>query len=103
MHQIRDLVLKEIMEGKRSRVKGKIYTDDWELPMLQKKFDSIISDHLLSSNIQRVCQLEDRPLISRFFSKTSREIRAKEAGHSASPHTEKTTAHRVHTSEHTQP
>merc|ERR1712129_597800 len=88
--QIRDLVLKEIISGKRTRVKGKICTDDWELPMLQKKFKSIISEHALSSNIQRVCQLEDRPLISRFFSKTSREVRAKEAGQSASPHTEKT-------------
>merc|ERR1712083_1191852 len=80
--------LKEIIKGKRTRVKGKIYTDDWELPMLQKKFKSIISEHGLSSNIQRVCQLEDRPLISRFFSKTSREVRAKEAGQSASPVTE---------------
>merc|ERR1712154_647687 len=99
MSQIGELALKEIMSGKRTRVRGQIRTDDWELPMLQKKFQRIISEHALSTNLQRVCQLEDRPLISRFFSKSSREIRAKEAGHSASPHTEKTTTHRVHTSE----
>jgi len=77
MEQIQDFSMREIQRG-RTKVKGKIYTDNWELPMLDKKFKSIISDHLLSSQIQRVCELEDRPLISRFFAKSSREIQAKE-------------------------
>jgi len=74
--QIRDLTLKDL-QG-RTRVNGKIYTDNWELPQLQKKLTSIIPDHLLSSSIQRVCQLESRPLISRFYYKTSKELKKKE-------------------------
>merc|ERR1719273_2323430 len=40
-NQIADLKITEIEDAsnkKLSRVNGKIYTDDWELPMLQKKF-----------------------------------------------------------------
>jgi len=76
IEQIRELVLKKITDD-RSRVKGKISTDDWELPMLQKRFKSIIPDHLLSTNIQRICNLEDRPQISRFSYKTSVELKEK--------------------------
>jgi len=75
--QIRDLVLKEIITGERSRVRGKIFTDDWELPMLHKRFKKIIPDHLLSSSIKRVCRLPDRPQISRFSYKTSAELKEK--------------------------
>ena len=60
-----------------SRVNGKIYTDDWELPMLQKKFQKIISDRVLSGHLQTICSLEDRPRIRRFFCKTSQELNLK--------------------------
>eukprot|EP00484_Ammonia_sp_Unknown_P012479 CAMPEP_0197056244 /NCGR_PEP_ID=MMETSP1384-20130603/81159_1 /TAXON_ID=29189 /ORGANISM="Ammonia sp." /LENGTH=242 /DNA_ID=CAMNT_0042490147 /DNA_START=58 /DNA_END=786 /DNA_ORIENTATION=- len=76
LDQIQDLKITEIDDGARtrtSRVNGKIYTDDWELPMLEKKFQKIISDRVLSGNLQRIAQLEDRPMIRRFFCKTSRE------------------------------
>eukprot|EP01084_Bolivina_argentea_P188696 324752_1 len=77
VEQIRDLTITEIDDGsknKTSRVKGKIHTDDWELPMLQKKFQSIISDRVLSGNLQSICELEDRPMIRRFFCKTSQQL-----------------------------
>ena len=62
---------------KQCRVSGKIFTDDWELPMLQKKFQKIISERVLSGNLQNICQLEDRPMIRRFFCKTSRDMKNK--------------------------
>ena len=80
LEQIQDLNIKEIDDGsskKECRVSGKVYTDDWELPMLQKKFQKIISERVLSGNLQKICQLEDRPMIRRFFCKTSRDINKK--------------------------
>lgn len=83
LEQIQDLNIKEIDDGsskKECRVSGKVYTDDWELPMLQKKFQKIISERVLSGNLQKICQLEDRPMIRRFFCKTSRDINKKKNG-----------------------
>eukprot|EP00486_Rosalina_sp_Unknown_P009691 CAMPEP_0201593066 /NCGR_PEP_ID=MMETSP0190_2-20130828/190789_1 /ASSEMBLY_ACC=CAM_ASM_000263 /TAXON_ID=37353 /ORGANISM="Rosalina sp." /LENGTH=311 /DNA_ID=CAMNT_0048052119 /DNA_START=118 /DNA_END=1053 /DNA_ORIENTATION=+ len=83
LEQIQDLNIKEIDDGsskKECRVSGKVYTDDWELPMLQKKFQKIISERVLSGNLQQICQLEDRPMIRRFFCKTSRDINKKKNG-----------------------
>jgi len=83
IEQIHDLSITEIEDGsskKQCRVKGKIFTDDWELPMLQKKFQKIISDRVLSGNLQNICKLEDRPMIRRFFCKTSRDIEKKKNG-----------------------
>merc|ERR1712154_535295 len=65
LKQIKDLRITEIDVD--CRVNGKISTDDWELPMLQKKFQKIISDRILSGHLQNICALEDRPNIRRFF------------------------------------
>merc|ERR1712173_403174 len=71
LKQIIDLKINEIDVD--CRVNGKISTDDWELPMLQKKFQKIISDRILSGHLQTICALEDRPNIRRFFCKSSNE------------------------------
>merc|ERR1711933_164821 len=75
--QIAELKITEMNDGTNKslcRVNGKIFTDDWELPMLQEKFQKIISDRVLSGHLQNYCSLEDRPNIRRFFCKSSQEI-----------------------------
>lgn len=76
IEQIRNLKITEIDDGSRNkttRVNGKIYTDDWELPMLHKRFQKIISDRVLSGNLQKICDLDERPMIRRFWCKTSQQ------------------------------
>eukprot|EP01084_Bolivina_argentea_P160888 280128_1 len=76
LNQIKNLSINEIDNGnkKECRVRGKVYTDDWELTMLQKKFQKIISDRVLSGNLQSICELDDRPTIRRFYCKTSKQL-----------------------------
>jgi len=55
----------------RLRISGKVLTNDWEIPQLSQKFAKLVTDRILSGTLQELLELEERPRVSRFYSKSS--------------------------------
>jgi len=56
------------------RITGVVGTDDWEIRTLGPKFERLVPDRILSASLKDALGLEDRPRVSRFYSRQSNTL-----------------------------
>jgi len=71
--QIQDLKMVDAgSQNKDSvRITGTVSTDDWEIRTLADKFTRLVPERILSGNLKDALGLEERPRVSRFYSRSS--------------------------------